>query len=67
MKFPKYAAEAQGALLQAQALDADALRPYAEVRDRDQTIQKKGEFLYVEVDEPAVESLRVGPFWLSIA
>jgi hypothetical protein len=67
MKFPKYGANAQGALLQAQELDSDTLRPYAEVRDRNQTIQKKGEFLYVEVDEPAVESLRVGPFWLSIA
>ncbi|UIS65490.1 hypothetical protein [Acidovorax phage AP1] len=67
MKFPKYALGAQGSLLVAQALDADRLRPYAEVRDREQTVQKKGEFLYVEVDEETQEAERIGPFWLSIA
>lgn len=67
MKFPKYALGAQGSLLQAQALAADPLRPYAEVQDREQTIQKKGEFLYVEVDEQTQEAERLGPFWLSIA
>jgi len=66
MKFPKYGPGAQGALLQARALAADHLRPYAEERDRDQTIQKKGEFLYVEVDEEPQEVERIGPFWLSI-
>lgn len=51
MKFPNYGPGAQGALLQANALAADELRPYAEQRDRDQTIYKLGEHLYVERDE----------------
>ena len=57
MKFPNYGPGAQGALLQANALAEDGLRPYAEQRDGDQTIYKKGMHLYVERDEEAPDEV----------
>lgn len=57
MKFPNYGPGAQGALLQANALAEDGLRPYAEHRDGDQTIYKKGMHIYVERDEEAPDEV----------
>lgn len=66
MKFPNYGPGAQGALLQANALDADRLRPYAEQRDGDQVIQRKDMHLYVERDEEEASlPERLPPFFLS--
>lgn len=58
MKFPNYSGGAQGDLLIANALDADNLRPYAEVRHHDQIVSKQGMHLYVEREEElATETL----------
>lgn len=68
MKFPNYDGGAQGDLLIANALDADNLRPYAEVRHRDQIVSKRDMHLHVEeVPIEPVEDTRTGPFYLSLA
>lgn len=58
MKFPNYGGGAQGDLLVAHAIDADGLRPYAEVRHYDQIVSRQGMHLYVE-REPSEEPVPV--------